>query len=320
MKIAVLDDYQHVALRMADWTAIQARCTVDVFDTNLAVPDEAARVLAPYDIVCLLRERMPVPRALIERLPNLKLIVVTGNQNRTLDIGAATQRGIVVTTTNTRGGGDPATPELTWGLILAATRRIAVEDAQMRKGAWQTTVGTRLHGKTLGILGLGKIGCQIAAFGKVFGMRVIAWSPNLIPEVAAAVGVTRVEKDELFRSSDVLTIHMVLSERTRGLVGAREIGLMKPSAYFVNTSRGPLVDQDALVAALRGRRIAGAALDVYEPEPLPRDHVLRTLDNVVLSPHLGFVVEETYRVFFEGTVECIAAFLDGRSIRLLTKP
>jgi phosphoglycerate dehydrogenase-like enzyme len=317
MKVAVLDDYQRVALRLADWSAVQARCTVDVFDRNLKVPDEAASALAPYDIICLLRERMPVPSALIERLPNLKFIAVTGTQNRTLDLAAATRRGIVVSHTSTRGAGFHATPELTWGLILAAVRHLTFEDRAMRGGAWQTTVGTTLHGKTLGILGLGKIGRRVAEFGKVFGMNVVAWSPSLTADIASTVGVTRVEKDELLRVSDVVTIHVVLNERSRGMIGARDLALLKPTAWLVNTSRGPLIDGAALLEALRARRIAGAALDVYDEEPLPTAHPLRGLDNVVLSPHLGFVAEETYRVFFEDIVEAIGAFLDGRPIRLL---
>ena len=316
IRIAILDDYQRVAFAMADWSAVLTRAEIAQFDRNLA-PDEAARALAPFDIVCHLRERMPFPRALIAALPNLKLICVTGPGHRTLDLAAATERGIPVASTVGRGAGAHATPELALGLMLAATRRIALEDRRMRHALWQGTVGTVLHGKTLGLVGLGHVGGRVAALARAFGMTIIAWSQNLTDARAAECGAARVAKDELFRASDIVSIHLVLGERTRGIVGAREIALMKRTAYLVNTARGPIVDEAALIDALRRNAIAGAALDVYDREPLPPDHPLRTLDNAVLTPHLGYVSEEGYRVYYGETVENILAFLDGNPMRVL---
>ena len=317
MKLAVLDDYQNVALQFADWSAVARRCEIARFDRNLAVPEEAAKRLAPFDIVCLMRERMPLPRALIERLPNLKFIAVTGLSNRTLDLAAATERGILVSHSLARGTGHYATPELAWALILAAARQIPAENGAMHAGGWQRTVGITLHGRTLGLLGLGRVGRRVAEIGRAVGMEVIAWSQNLTAESAASVGAGRVEKEELFRRSDVLSVHLVLSERTAGIVGARELSLMKPTAILVNTARGPLIDERALLAALSEKRIRTAALDVYEHEPLPDDHPLRRLSNVILTPHLGYVTEEALRIFYEDTVEAVSAFLDGKPIRLL---
>ncbi|HEX8662792.1 MAG TPA: D-2-hydroxyacid dehydrogenase family protein [Beijerinckiaceae bacterium] len=315
-RIAVLDDYQHVAFTMADWSRLPADCETVVFDRNLATEDEAAAALADFDVVCLLRERMPVPASLIGRLPNLKLIVVTGAHNRTLDLAAAKARGITVS--HTRGGDSQyATPELAWGLILSLMRHIPQEHERMREGSWQETVGTALHGRTLSILGLGRLGSRMAAIGRAFGMEVLAWSQNLTAERAEAAGAALVSKDELFSRADVLTIHLVLGERSRGLVGAAELVRMKSTAVLVNTSRGPIVEEAALIAALRERRIRGAGLDVYDVEPLPADHPLRRLDNVVLTPHLGYVTEGTYRMFYEDTVEAIAAWKAGAPVRLL---
>jgi len=316
MKLAILDDYQRVALTMADWSSLAGRIAIDVIDRPLAVPDEAARVLAPYDIVCMLRERTAAPRALIERLPNLKLIAITGAQHRTLDLAAATERGIVVCHTDTRPGGHTGTPELAVALMLASARRIPQEDRRTRDGRWQGSVGIQLAGRTLGIVGLGKLGRRVAKVAQAMEMTVVAWSQNLTDAAAAEAGVRRVEKDELFRVSDVVSLHLVLSERTRGVVGARELSLMKPTAHIVNTARGPLIDEAALIAALRERRIAGAGLDVYWQEPVPKDHPLLGLDNVVLTPHLGYVVEESYRAFYGDVVENVAAWLDGRPIRV----
>jgi phosphoglycerate dehydrogenase-like enzyme len=316
IRIAILDDYQRVAFDMADWSAVRARAEIVAFDRNLA-EDEAASVLAPFDIVCHLRERMPFPRALIAALPNLKLICVTGPAHRTLDLAAATARGIAVSNTTGHGDGAHATPELALGLMLAAARHIALEDRRMRHGLWQGTVGTVLHGKTLGIVGLGRVGGRVASLARAFGMKIIAWSENLTDERAAACGATRVAKDELFRASDIVSLHLVLSERTRGIVGARDIALMKRTAYLVNTARGPIVDEAALIDALQRNAIAGAALDVYALEPLPPDHPLRALDNAVLTPHLGYVSEEGYRVYYGETVENILAFLDGNPVRIL---
>jgi len=315
-RIAILDDYQRVAMTMADWSALPPECDLVVFDRNLETEDEAARALADFDVVCLLRERMPMPRTLIERLPALRLIVVTGAHNRTLDLAAAKERGITVS--HTRGGDSQyATPELAWGLILSLMRHIPQEHQRMREGGWQETVGTALHGQTLSILGLGRLGSRMASIGRAFGMEVLAWSPNLTAERAEAAGATLVAKNELFARADVLTIHLVLGERSRGLVGAAELQRMKPSAVLINTSRGPIVDEAALIAALEARDIRGAGLDVYDREPLPADHPLRRLDNVVLTPHLGYVTEGTYRMFYADTVEAIAAWRAGTPVRTL---
>ena len=315
-RIAILDDYQHVALKMADWSALPPDCELVVFDRNLATENEAARALADFDVVCLLRERMPMPRTLIERLPALKLIVVTGAHNRTLDVAAAKERGITVS--HTRGGDSQyATPELAWGLILSLMRHIPQEHQRMREGGWQETVGTALHGQTLSILGLGRLGSRMASIGRAFGMEVLAWSQNLTAERAEAAGATLVLKDELFARADVLTIHLVLGERSRGLIGAAELQRMKPSAVLINTSRGPIVDEAALIAALERLDIRGAGLDVYDREPLPADHPLRRLGNVVMTPHLGYVTEGTYRMFYADTVEAIAAWRAGTPVRTL---
>jgi phosphoglycerate dehydrogenase-like enzyme len=315
-RIAILDDYQRVALKMADWSGLLLACEPVVFDRNLATEDEAARALADFDVVCLLRERMPMPRTLIERLPALKLIVVTGAHNRTLDLAAAKERGITVS--HTRGGDSQyATPELAWGLILSLMRHIPQEHQRMREGGWQETVGTALYGQTLSIVGLGRLGSRMASIGRAFGMEVLAWSQNLTAERAEAAGAALVAKDELFARADVLTIHLVLSERSRGLVGAAELQRMKPSAVLINTSRGPIVDEAALIAALERPDIRGAGLDVYDREPLPADHPLRRLGNVVLTPHLGYVTEGTYRMFYADTVEAIAAWRAGTPVRTL---
>jgi phosphoglycerate dehydrogenase-like enzyme len=311
-KIAILDDYLHLARESADWSVLDGRCEIDVIDRKLAVPDEAAEVLAPYDVLCHLRERTPMPRALIERLPKLAFMTVTGKAHRTLDMAAATDHGVIVSHVSAGQTGSNATPELAWGLILACVRHIAFEDRQMRQGGWQNTVGTLLDGKTLGLLGLGRIGQRMALIGRAFGMKVIAWSPNLSAEAAAVHGVTRVEKEDLFRLSDVLSIHVVLSERSRHLVGRGEIALMKRSAVLVNTARGPIVDEAALVEALAEKRIAGAGLDVFEQEPLPDGHRLRTLDNVVLTPHLGYATRDTFEGFYQATVAGVLAYLDGK--------
>jgi len=314
-KIAILDDYQRVSLRMADWSPVQSRCSVEVFDRPLGTVEQAA-TLAHFEIVCLMRERMPFPRRLIERLPALKLLVVTGAHNRTLDLTAAKDYGITVSHTRD-GGTDHSTAELTWALILSAARHLPFEHCEMRRGKWQSTIGMSLHGKTLGVLGLGRLGSLVARVGSAFGMRIIAWSPNLTPERAEAAGAHLVSKDDLFALSDVLTIHIVLSDRTRGLVGVTELTRMKIDAILVNTSRGAIVDEAALVLALVEKRIGMAALDVFNEEPLPSDHALRRLDNVILTPHLGYVCRETYTIYFNDVVENILAYLAGAPIRLL---
>jgi phosphoglycerate dehydrogenase-like enzyme len=317
MKLAILDDYQHAALKVADWSGIAQRCAIDVIDTPLRVPDEAAERLAPYDILCMLRERTAAPRALIERLPNLKLITITGLEHRTLDLAAASERGILVCHSTAHPGAHQGTPELTFGLMLALARKIPLEDRRIRDGHWQSSLGIQLFRRTLGIVGLGRIGRRVAAIANAFGMNVIAWSPNLTADAATKAGAKRVEKDELFRSADIVSLHLVLSERSRGIVGACELGLMKPSAYLINTARGPLIDEAALLETLQRRRIAGAGLDVFAQEPLPKSHPLLALDNVVLTPHLGYVVEESYRAFYGDTVEAVTAWLDGKPFRVL---
>lgn len=315
-RIALLDDYQQVALAMADWSRLRANCDIIAFDRHLPL-SEASTVLVPFDIVCHVRERMAFPRDLIEQLPNLKLIAITGPAHRTLDLDAATERGIVVSRTSSRGEGASSTPELALGLMLALVRHIALEDRRMRQGLWQGTIGTVLRGKTLGIVGLGRVGARVATLARAFGMNIVAWSENLTDERAAAACATRVAKDQLFATSDVVSIHLVLSARTHGIVGAREIAMMKPTAYLVNTARGPILDEAALIAALQAEVIAGAALDVYDREPLPPDHPLRALDTVVLTPHLGYVTQESYRTYYGDTVENIEAFLAGAPIRVL---
>jgi len=315
-KLAILDDYQSVALSMADWKPVQSACSIHVFDKPFGTTEKAAAALADFEIVCLMRERMSFPRALIERLPALKLLVFTGTHNRTLDLSAAEDHGVTVS--HTRGGGtEHSTVELTWALILTAARHLAYEDRAMRGGGWQSTIGMTLHGRTLGILGLGRLGSMIAPLGRAFGMKVIAWSPNLSAERAAAVDARLVPKEDLFAQSDVLTIHIVLSERTRGLVGAKELARMQNHAILVNTSRGPIVDEGALIGALQQKRIGGAALDVFDQEPLPTDHALRRLDNAVLTPHLGYVSFESYAIYFGDMVENVLAYLAGAPIRLL---
>ena len=309
--IAILDDYQGVALAMADWSGLATEHRLQVFRHPLANQDETAAALAGFEIVCLMRERTPFPAQLFHRLPKLKLCVTTGLRNASIDVGAATAHGVIVC--GTPSGGH-ATAELAFGLMLSIARHIPFEAQAMRTGAWQTTVGQDLKGKTLGILGLGKLGGQMAAHARAFGMTVIAWSQNLTAEKATAAGATLVAKDELFRRSDFVSIHSVLSDRTRGIVGAAELGAMKPTAAIINTSRGPIVDGEALLAALRQNRIAAAALDVYEEEPLPWEHPLRKEPRALLTPHLGYVTEETYRMFYGGTVAAIEAWLAGKPI------
>ena len=318
LKIAVLDDYLHLSQKSADWSPLESRCEITVFDRRLGVPDEAAEVLKPFHILSLVRERMPLPRALIERLPHLKMIAVTGMYHRTLDVAAARERGVVVSHTEMRAPYNKATYELAWGLIFSVARHIPYEANEMRKGGWQHTAGLTLSGRTLGLLGLGRQGRNMVPVAKALGMDVIAWSQNLTAETAAEFGVRRVEKDDLFKRSDVLSVHLVLGERSRGVVGARELALMKPSAILINTARGPIVDETALIDVLRERRIHGAGLDVYDEEPLPDDHPLRTLPNVVLTPHLGYAVQEFFEKAYGDTVENISAFLSGKPIRILT--
>jgi len=318
-KVAILDDYARAALAVADWSPVAAKAEITVFDHHLS-EDEAAQVLQPFDVICTVRERMALPRTLIERLPNLKLITIIGMSLPNLDMTAASDHGVIVAHANFASpafaGTANATPELAWGLLIATVRHIGDEHMRMRQGGWQSTTGMILAGRTLGLLGLGRIGKRMAEYAKVFGMEVIAWSQNLTAEAAAAVGVRRVEKDQLFEQADLLSIHLVLSDRSRGLVTARELALMKPTAYLINTSRGPIVDGAALIAALREGRIAGAGLDVFDVEPPPADHPLRSLPNVTLTPHLGYVTRETLHAFYTDSIEAVAAFLDGQPVRI----
>ena len=314
-KVAVLDDYQSVALDMADWDSLPADVTVNVFSDHLSDEDDLANRLEPYQVVVAMRERTPFQRSLLERLPNLRLLVTTGMRNASIDLAAARDNGVTVCGTD---GVPYPTAELTWGLILALLRKIPTEDEATRQGSWQVTMGEGLHGKTLGVIGLGRLGSQVASVGGAFGMNVVAWSQNLTAERASEFGATLVSKEALLSESDVVTIHLVLSGRTRGLIGATELSLMKPSAYLVNTSRGPIVDEAALIDVLRSGAIAGAGLDVFDIEPLPVDHPLRSIPNTVLTPHMGYVTSETYRVFYGDAVEDISAFLAGSPVRVIS--
>ncbi|MCV2488217.1 D-2-hydroxyacid dehydrogenase family protein [Geodermatophilus sp. YIM 151500] len=313
-RIAVLDDYQQIATTFADWSQVPD-AEVVVFADHVHDEDALAARLAPFDIVVAMRERTPFPRSLLERLPNLRLLVSTGVRNKSVDVAAANERGVTVC-----GTGNLATPavELTWGLVLAAVRNIPQEDAAVRAGGWQHTVGGDLDGATLGVIGLGRLGERVARIGQAFGMEVVAWSQNLTDERAAEVGVRRVGKDELFRTADVVTVHVVLSDRTRGLVGRDELALMKPTAVLVNTSRGPIVDERALVDAIRENRIASAGLDVFDVEPLPVEHPLRELRRVVLTPHIGFGTRGSYAIYHGEAVEDVLAFLAGAPVRVMS--
>jgi phosphoglycerate dehydrogenase-like enzyme len=308
-KIAVLDDYQNAALESADWSVIRDRADITVFQDHLNDTDAVIERLLPFDIVCVMRERTPLPRNVVERLPNLKFIASTGPVNASIDVVAAADRGIVVSHTGYRS--DPAI-DLTWALILASARNIVAESNSMRSGGWQRTVGTELRGKTLGVLGLGRVGSEVARIGRAFGMDLIAWSQNMTPEAAHTAGAVLVSKDELFEQADILTIHLVLSDRTRSLVGAAELAKMKPTARLINAARGPIVDEQALISAVRNKQIAGAAIDVFDIEPLPASHPFRTLDNVLATPHIGYVSQGLYRTFYEDSVANIRKWLDTR--------
>jgi phosphoglycerate dehydrogenase-like enzyme len=308
-RIAILDDYQNVALELADWSPVTDRATVTVFNDHLSDAEGIVDRLQEFDVVCVMRERTPLTRDILGRLPHLKLIASTGPRNASIDVEAAAACGIEVMHTNYDSS---PTIELTWALILASARNLANEAASVRSGGWQRTVGDGLRGKVLGVLGLGNIGREVARIAYAFGMEVIAWSENLTPEKAAAAGARLVSKKELFERADILTIHLVLSSRTRWLVGRPELALMKRSARLVNTSRGPIVDENALVETLRGGRLADAAIDVFDVEPLPPEHPFRQLDNVIATPHIGYVSRDLYRVFYQDTVANIKDWL-GRS-------
>jgi phosphoglycerate dehydrogenase-like enzyme len=313
ISIAILDDFQDAARSMAQWERLQGRASLTVFNDHVA-GEALVRRLQPFEVVMLIRERTAMPRALLERLPRLKLLVTAGWRNRAIDLAACKDRGVLVC--GTEAGGN-STVELAWGLILALARHIPAEDRALRAGRWQTSLGVGLRGKTLGVLGLGRLGADVARIGLAFGMQVIAWSQNLTPEHAAGVGARRVDKPMLFEASDVLTIHVVLSERTRGLVGPAELARMKPTAVLVNTSRAGIVDTDALVHALQRGTIAGAGLDVYDDEPLPADAPILKAPNTVLTPHLGYVTGDSYRIYFGQALEDIEAWLNGSPIRVM---
>ena len=314
-RCAILDDYQNVVLNVTDWSKVAGDLDIKVFNEHLGGPDNVVKALQGFNIVCAMRERTPFPRAVIEKLPDLKLLITTGLRNASIDVAAAKERGVVVCGTPSTGN---PTSGIAIGLMLELTRHIGYENTRMKAGVpWQTTIGMDLDGLTLGVLGLGKLGIRTAKIAQAFGMKVIAWSQNLTPEKCKEVGVDYVGKEDLFRQADFVTIHVVLSQRTRGLVGAKELALMKPSAYIINTSRGPIIDEVALLATLRDKKIAGAGLDVFDVEPLPIDHPLRKMDNVVLTPHLGYVALQNYRAYFAGVVDDIRAFLDGKPVRVL---
>ena len=314
MRIAILDDYQNVALSLANWESIGADAEITVFNEHMDNEEIVAAALAEFDVVVAMRERTPFPASLLDRLPKLEVLVSTGARNRSIDLDAATSRGIIVC-------GTPLIPypptEFTWALILAIVKGIPADDVAMRHGKWQTRVGQTLKDKTLGIVGLGNLGGQMALIGRAFGMEIIAWSQNLTDARAAECGARRVTLDTLMETADIVTVHLYLSDRTRGVIGARELGLMKPTAYLVNIARGPIVDEKALIDVLQNRRIAGAALDVYDVEPLPADHPFRNLENTILTPHMAVVAEEGLRVMYAGAVENIRAYRQGRPVQPL---
>lgn len=315
-RVAILDDYQKVAERAADWTALPIGVEVTFFHDHLDDADRLAARLAPFAIIGAMRERTPFPAALLERLPNLRLLVTTGLRNASIDVAAAQRLGITVCGTRSSGH---ATAELAVALILALARGLLAETASMRAGGWQVGLGRDLAGAVLGVVGLGRLGSRVVRLGQAFGMTTIAWSQNLTEAAAAEVGVRRVDKAELFRSADFVSVHLQVSPRTRGLIGAADLDLMQPDAYLINTSRGPIVDEDALVDALEAGRIGGAALDVYDLEPLPKDHRLRRIPNLLLTPHIGYVTRETYALFYRDMVEGIAAFLAGQPQRVISE-
>ena len=316
IRAAILDDYQNVAMSFADWSPLAKDADVKVFKAPIKSRDEAIKALQGFAVIVGMRERTPFPRAMIEALPDLKLLITTGAKNNSFDLKAAAEHGVTVC--GTGGFGSPTTG-VVFGLLLELTRRIGFENARLKAGQpWQVTIGPDLEGMTLGVLGLGKLGQRSAAVAKAFGMNVFAWSQNLTPEKAAAAGATYVSKEELFAKADAVTIHVVLSDRSRGLVGAADLGRMKKTAYIVNTSRGPIIDEKALIAALKAKQIAGAGLDVFDVEPLPLDHPYRAMDNVVITPHLGYVSTQNYAKYFPDIVADIRAFIDGKPVRVIS--
>jgi phosphoglycerate dehydrogenase-like enzyme len=315
LRCAILDDYLNISLKLADWSRIEDRVDVTVFNQPFASPDSTVSALKDFEIILAMRERTPFPRAMFEQLPKLKLLITSGMRNAAIDMAAAKDKGVVVCGTNWPR--DP-TAALTMGMILELTRNIGRENARMHAGEYlQKHVGIEIDGKTLGVVGLGKLGAKVSTIAKTFGMNVIAWSPNLTAERCKEVGVGYATKEELFSTADIITIHMVLSDRSRGLVGAAELGRMKPTSFIVNSARGPIIDEMALLETLKARKIAGAAVDVFSVEPLPVDHPFRKLDNLVLTPHLGYVTQETFIAHYTQMVEGIDGWFKGEPVRKL---
>ena len=312
-RLAILDDYQGVAMSLGPWDRL-AGMEVTPFRDTITDRGALAKRLEPFDAILAMRERTPFPRALIERLPNLRLLITTAARNRSIDAAACAEKGIVFC--GTPSAGDP-TVDIAWGLIIGLMRDLPRQEQSLREGRWQASVGWGLEGRTLGVVGLGKLGGRVAKVAQAFGMKVIAWSQNLTEARAAEIGATRVDKATLFAEADVVTLHLILSDRSRGIVGAEDLARMKPTAFIVNTSRGPLIDQDALIAALKAGRIAGAGLDVFDVEPLPKDHPILAAPNTMLTPHLGYVTQQNYRAYYQGCVEAIEAFNAGAPVRVI---
>ena len=309
MKIAILDDYQSKAHTLADWSNITKKADITVFSDHLSDEAQVIKRLLPFDIVCIMRERTPMTASILNSLPKLKLIVSTGSRNASINVEAAEKNNITILHTNYT-----ATPaiELTWALILGVARNIPAENQSLRNNGWQRLIGSDLHGKTLALLGLGNIGSQVALIGRAFGMNIIAWSSNLTEEKAKESGAKLVSKEELFKQADFLTVHLVLGPRSLGAIGASELALMKPTSFLINTSRGPIVDEDALIDVLKNRKIAGAAVDVYKTEPLQKDHPFRSMDNILATPHIGYVTRGLYETFYGDTVKNIEEWLNQR--------
>lgn len=314
MRVAFLDDYQNCANDYGDWAPLGNDMEIVSFTDHLADEDDVAERLRDFDVVCAMRERTPFPRSQLEKLPNLKLLITSGMRNLSIDYPACTDRGITLCGTPSVGA---PTADLAWGLMLGLARQIPQEDRRVKTGGWQETVGIGMAGKTLGVIGLGKLGGTVATIGQAFGMKVIAWSQNLTEERCKEVGATLVSKEDLMRQSDFISIHLILSDRTRGIVTAEDLAVMKPTAFLVNTARGPLVDEDALATILEKGAIAGAGLDVFGVEPLPADHPFRTLENTIMTPHLGYVEQDNYRAYFKGYVEAIKGFLEDAPVNVL---
>ena len=314
VRVAILDDYQGVAAEMADWSQLPDGTELQIFREHFADENAVAKGLQEFHVIMGMRERTPFPRSLLSRLPELRLLVTTGPVSASFDVRAATEMGIVVSATNNAGEGPT---ELTWALILSLTKKILQEDRATRQGHWGTALGIGLKGKTLGLLGLGRIGSLVALVGHAFGMNLIAWSQNLTVQRATECHARLVDKDTLFRESDIVSVHLRLSDRTRGLVAAPEFALMRATAYLINTSRGPIVDEKALIDVLQRKAIAGAGLEVFDKEPLPKDHALLELPNTLVTPHIGYVNDDSYRTFYRDVVEDIVGFVSGKPVRVL---